>query len=308
MMRSDAHPVALARGTSAQPGRRAAAGAGVPARTTVLADAHVHFHRCFMREPFFDAALANFRLGARDLGLPSRTPGLLLLAESRGERWFERFREEAEAVAEGGGRFDWENLPRWSFLPSAEPGTLLVRRGRERLFLVAGRQIVVREGLEVLALATAEELPDGLPLADTLEWTRERGAVAVLPWGFGKWWFGRGRLLAEALRRLDPERTFLGDSACRPALAPDPRPFREARSRRIHVLPGTDPLPLADQVARPGSYGFVAEGFFDERRPAASLRRMLASRQGQPDAFGRRTGLLDFARDQAAMQARKRVG
>lgn len=279
-------------------------GRPAPAVTAVLADAHVHFHRCFARDRFLDAALANFQRGARELGLPPATPGLLLLAEMRGERWFERFREEAEREEMDGA--DWVRPAGWSFALASEPGALLARRGGDRLFLVAGRQIATREGLEVLALATGGELPDGLPLPDTLEWARERGALAVLPWGFGKWWFRRGKLMAELLRRLDPQAFFLGDSACRPALAPDPRPFREARTRRIHLLPGTDPLPLPAQVRRPGSYGFLAQGRFDERRPAESLRQMIAARRGQPRTFGRRTGLLGFARDQAAMQARKR--
>ena len=273
----------------------------------MLADAHVHFHACFPRDLFFAAALANFRAGARELGMPEATPGLLLLAERRDERWFDRWREEA--VMEASEPDD--RVPRpagWFFSPCGESDSLEARRGRDRLFVVAGRQIQVREGLEVLALATGDELPDQFSLADTLEWARERGAVTVLPWGFGKWWGERGRVVAELLRRVDPERVFLGDSAGRPAAAPDPAPFRAARSRRLHVLPGTDPLPLSHHAGRPGSYGFLGEGPFDPARPAASLRRMLLARRGQPRVFGRRTGLGGFARDQAALRLRREAG
>jgi hypothetical protein len=303
-MRSDPQRAASA-ARERPPGARGARPAA-PLRetaTAVLADAHVHFHACFPRDLFFASALANFRAGARELGLPEATPGLLLLAERREERWFDRWREEA-ALAE-----QVEPRPRgWSFAACGERDALEARCGRDRLFLLAGRQIEVREGLEVLALATGDELPDNFSLGDTLEWARERGTVTVLPWGFGKWWGERGRILAELLRRAAPELLFLGDSAGRPAAAPDPAPFRAARSRRLHVLPGTDPLPLPRHAVRPGSYGFLCQGPFDPARPAESLRRLLRARRGQPRAFGRRTGLAGFALDQAALRLRRGAG
>ena len=46
----------------------------------------------------------------------------------------------------------------WTIAATAEEGSVALRRGWDRLFLIAGRQIVAREGVEVLALATAAEL------------------------------------------------------------------------------------------------------------------------------------------------------
>ena len=48
----------------------------------LLVDAHVHFHSCFDQDLFLDAALANFRRGAADLGLGEGFLGCLLLAEA----------------------------------------------------------------------------------------------------------------------------------------------------------------------------------------------------------------------------------
>jgi hypothetical protein len=154
-----------------------------------------------------------------------------------------------------------------------------------------------REGLEVLALATREEFPDGLPFSDALTRVRWSGAVTVLPWGFGKWWLYRGALVEGAIRRTAGPGLFLGDQAGRPQSAVRPRLFREAEARGIPVLPGTDPLPLPEHATRAGSYGFVLE-----RGSAEGLKEALGSLSSQPRTFGRRASLAGFCRDQLALR------
>lgn len=275
----------------------------------MLADAHVHFHRGFRRAAFLDGALRNFRRGAADLRLSGPLIGCLLLAESAGVCCFRLFRE-------GGGEDGW------SFAPTAEPESLVARRGDDRLILVAGRQVVTREGLEVLALATAADFPDGQPLDETLDRARAAGALPVLPWGFGKWWFSRGARVARELAARRGE-LYLGDNAGRPELAgllgslwgslwgSGPRLFRAAAESGIPVLPGSDPLPLPGHAARAGSYGFLLSGALDEDRPARSLvqrvRRVRAA-GGRLRPFGRRSGVVRFCRDQAALRLRWREG
>jgi hypothetical protein len=266
----------------------------------VLLDAHVHFHPGFDRGAFLDAALANLGRGAAELGLPGAAR-CLLLAERRGEHWFE------ELAAGGAGEVEG-----WSLWPTAEPEALVAQRGGERLVLVAGRQVAAREGVEALALGTLAgdlELRDGLPLDEVLARAAARGALLVLPWGFGKWWGGRGRLVRAALAGFaDFVPLFLGDSATRPRLAPAPRLFREAAARGVAILPGTDPLPFPSEVGRAGSYGAALAGGFDLARPLASLRALLAA--GGPHRtfrrFGRRAGWGEFALSQARMQALRR--
>ncbi len=262
----------------------------------VLLDAHVHFHPCFEREAFLDAACANLNRGAAELGWPNAV-GCLLLAERRGERWFEGLAEAK--VGEG-----------WSFQPTGEPESMVARRGGDRLVLVAGRQIAAREGVEALALgtrATDAELADGLPLDEVFARAAQCAAFLVLPWGFGKWWGGRGRLVRAAMLGFaDFAPVFLGDSATRPRLGLAPRLFREAAERGVGILPGTDPLPFASEVGRAGSYGCGLASGFDLSRPLASLRALLGE-PGRPGRrFGRRAGLYEFARAQGRMQALRR--
>jgi hypothetical protein len=260
----------------------------------ILADAHVHIHPCFDLAAFLDTAVTNFARGARQVGVPGPYSGCLLLTESVGAHRFRQLREGEKA---GGG---------WTLEPTEEDCSLLARQdGGERLFLIAGRQIVTREGIEVLALGRDADIPDRLGLGDTLGRVRATGALPVLPWGFGKWWLRRGTLVAEAFRQRGGGELFLGDNAGRLDLTGAPGLFRQARAEGVPVLPGSDPLPLPEHAGRAGSYGFVLSGPLDEARPAACVLRAVRRLKGQPRIYGSRAALPGFLRDQAAMQWRR---
>lgn len=87
------------------------------------------------------------------------------------------------------------------------------RSGRKRLILIAGRQIITQESLEVLAIGTLGEFDDGQSLEKTVELISSRGAVAILPWAFGKWWFKRGERVRDFIQKYNGERLFVGDNA-----------------------------------------------------------------------------------------------
>src|SRR5436305_12247540 len=96
------------------------------------------------------------------------------------------------------------------------------------MVVVAGRQVRSREGMEVLGLATTEEFPDGLPFNDALARVRWSGALTVLPWGVGTWWFYRVAPVEQVVCRSERPGICLGDNADRLELAGDPRHAREA--------------------------------------------------------------------------------
>ncbi|MEA2602908.1 MAG: hypothetical protein QOF89_3900 [Acidobacteriota bacterium] len=270
--------------------------AAVPHLPSLLIDAHVHFHPGFRRDELLDAAVASFARGAAELEIEGPTIGCLMLAETAEERWFLRLSRQEE-----GARFG-----AWQFEPGGDDAVLTARRQADgaTLLIVAGRQVRSREGLEVLALATREEFPDGLPFSDALTRVRWSGAVTVIPWGFGKWWLYRGALVEAALRRVTGPGIFLGDNAGRPQSVDRPRLFREAEVRGIPVLPGSDPLPLPEHALRAGSYGFVLEGGLDVGQPVQSLKQALLSLTPAPRTFGRRVSLAGCCRDQVALRLR----
>jgi hypothetical protein len=267
-----------------------------PLPASLLIDAHVHFHACFDRDAFLDAAARNFARGAVELGISGPFTGCLMLAERAEDRWFLRWQRREDGVKRGA----------WDFEPTAEPAVLTARRSDgERLLVVAGRQVRSREGLEVLGLATLEEFPDRLPFNDALARVRWSGALTVLPWGFGKWWLYRGALIEKIVCRSERPGLCLGDNAGRLELAGQPRLFREAEARGIPVLAGSDPLPFPEQMERAGSYGFLLEEGFDERRPAESLRRALRALDRSPRAWGRCRDLTGFCQDRYALRFRR---
>jgi len=268
----------------------------------ILLDAHVHFHSVFSRRPFFDGALANLRSAAVEFGLAAETVGCLMFTESRGAEAFEVFLQEAG----GAPRSNGERC--WSFERTDEDNSLWAVRdsGARRLLLIAGRQLVTREGLEVLALGCRTELADGEPLRDAIDATLAAGAIPVVPWGFGKWWGRRGALLAELLHRPGERRFFVGDNGGRAALLPRPKLFETAAHNGIFVLPGSDPLPFESQTTKAGRCGFRMQVALDERRPAKQVLAMLRSCERQPRLFGRYEGLFGFVGQQVAMQLRKR--
>lgn len=256
--------------------------------TCALVDAHVHIHPLFPLELFLDGALKNFRTAAERLG--ATATGCLLLAEMAGSHWFR------EAPATVGA---------WTLGSTGEEHSFVARRSTgESLVIVAGRQIAVLERLEVLALGRDAEIPDGLPLDETLRRVRESGSLPVLPWGFGKWSGRRGALVAAALARPGGE-LYLGDNSNRLQLAGMPRLLREAGERGALVLPGTDPLPFHSHAGRAGSFGFVLEGALDPLRPADDLLLRVRTLREQPRTYGRGETLPRFLRAQASLQLRQ---
>jgi hypothetical protein len=258
----------------------------------------VHLHRCFDPAGFLDSARENFRAAAEQAGR-SNSIGCLWLTDPPEDRSFHRLSR---------GNLAGRRMDRWSLSPTSEPTSLLaVHDSGDRLLLLAGRQIASRERFEVLALGSEVDFSSGQSLGDTIAAVREGGAVAVVPWGFGKWWFRRSRLLAHALRTLPTRGLFVGDNAARPRLFPRPPLFDLAASRKIYNLPGSDPLPLRWEIRKPGRLGAVLEGPLDLSRPVASLLQMLRELRAQPPLFGTPDSVAGFVRSQVGLRLRQRT-
>jgi hypothetical protein len=264
--------------------------------TTLLVDGHVHYHDCFGVARFLRAARDNFDAARKEAGAP-RAVACLMLSESA---WSHYFRSFGEGLIE-------RDAPGWSVRRLEECSLAVRGPENEEFVLVAGRQIVTSERLEVLALATTREYPDGMPLREAADLVISTGAVPVVPWGFGKWTMARGRVVEELLHSPLADSLFLGDNGGRAALLPTPRLLRLGRRLGIPVLPGSDPLPLRSEAGKPGRCGFVLEGDVDPRAPAAAVRTLL-SRRTQPARFGRLERLGTFLTRQAGLRLQRRRG
>jgi len=250
-------------------------------------DGHVHFHLLDAAAPTLDAAARHFcRVGGGREGLL----GALLLTQTSTERVF-------EALEADGGRGSWT----FAAVPG-EPETLVARRGADSVAVVCGRQVRAADGLEVLALGTRQEFPDGLPFPEALAAVRSSGALTVIPWGFGKWLGARGRRVEQALETVGQEAVFVGDNGSRLSLAGQPALVRAAQQRGFRVLPGTDPFPFAGGYRRVGQFGFLADIEPAEVAPWRTLREWLLARPASPRPYGQATGPMTFAFNQVGIQ------
>lgn len=257
----------------------------------LLIDAHVHLQRRVAPAALLEAAHANLARARAGLGLNADALGCLVFTDAAGE---DAFGALLSSLAPSSG---------WRIARTGEDHSLLALKGLElRLLLIGGRQVRTREGLEVLAVGTRAAIADGEPLNVTLSAVRRFGAFPILPWGFGKWWGQRGRLMARIAHAAEPGTLALGDNAGRPRAAPRPYPFRQALKRGLPVLPGSDPLPLGGHTARAGSFGFVLNGPFERAQPARAICRRLATLGHQPRVFGARAALGRVALDQLALR------
>jgi hypothetical protein len=248
----------------------------------LFADTHVHLYSCYDPQVVFHAALENARHLVR-----AECALALCLVERSGQ---DRFRSLREAPERG-------CAAEYEIRVSPEPEALVVRDARGAvLHLVAGRQIASRERLEILALATEAQLPDGRSARETVEVVLAAGGIPVLPWSPGKWFSDRGKAVEEVLRSFSPGQLLMGDTALRPVGWREPRLIRLARERGFRVVAGSDPLPFAGEERFVGTYGIRCEATFDEARPVTEARRILSDPRITVERVGRRNGSLTAMR------------
>lgn len=246
--------------------------------TRIVFDGHVHLY------PGYDWNLALSNLFA-NLGTDGTALGLL--AEASSCHFYRDVITNPASFRQGA----------MSIEPGPGPHALTVKREDCFLgWLIAGRQIVTQERLEVLALGTDADVANGQPLDATLEDVRRAGSVPVLSWSPGKWFFGRGTLVENLLRTRPAGSFMLGDTALRPSGWPMPGLLRLARERGFKVIGGSDALPLRHEERWLGRYGVSAMAPFDPLAPADSVYRMLSYGNTVFAPRGRRCTPLSFAR------------
>lgn len=238
----------------------------------ILADTHVHVY------PFYDLSLFFRGAFERFAALDAGADCVLFLAERHDCRFFRQLKEGLCKIS--GAECD----PR--------DDVLGIRNAEgKRLWLAAGRQVVTAERLEILALTTDAEIPDGLPAREVIRKILELGAVPVLAWAPGKWFFGRGKIVRELIDSEPAGSFLLGDTTLRPTVWPEPLLMRHAKKKGFKIVAGSDPLPVPGEEAKAVSYGIRCDGKIDPAQPLKSLRDMLNNLSGM-EKFGRRDSLF----------------
>ncbi|MGI9325671.1 MAG: hypothetical protein ACR2PZ_10660 [Pseudomonadales bacterium] len=265
---------------------------------TVL-DAHVHFYPQYDEHEFLQSALSNFaRLRQMseidaDGGQtpePEQDPisGILCLTESHRCRWFDGL---AGTVGQ------------WQVGDCGEPySKRLESPTGERLIVISGRQVITSERLEVLVLGTNRIPDDGEPASRVIDAALADDCLVILPWGFGKWWFQRGRVIAQLIQDYGAK-IQLGDNSGRATLLPKPRLLRHGQEQGLKILSGSDPLPLPGEVHNVARLGVALDSTVDAQFPFAWLKAQVARQQ--PREIGNREGVARFLKNQLLMQIKK---
>lgn len=252
-------------------------------------DGHVHFHSFFSLPAFLGAAKRNFERGVKDR---RRSTGVLMLAGMDAEPSFSRIERQLDSV-----------VSNWDY-SRPDKGSFLFQDDEANIVLISGQQLITAEQLELLVFCTDEPFPNHVPIRLALEQATQRAAVAVIPWGFGKWWFRRGRILSEILDARVPQRFLIGDSGCRPAFLSSAHMSR-AKKLGIQNLAGSDPLPLRSHEARVGSFGTVVPGQVDLSAPTNWVRERLFNLE-ESKTFGKTRMPMNFVADQVRIRIAQR--
>ena len=271
-----------------------------PKITRMFVDAHVHIHDCFDFQDFLGAAARNFSFHASLLETKMDSRFVLCLTETCGTS---KFGELTRQIDDPG-----PHAERWTIQKSGEENCLVASHPSQgSIAIVAGRQIVTAERLEILGLGLLASPEDGQPISDVIKFVADCGAIPVLPWGFGKWMGGRRHVVRELIDKFGDGSLYLGDNSGRPRIMPTPAEFALAEKAGMKKLPGSDPLPFASEYDRAGSFGFYVDDVAIQDGIWARLRDILQAAESDVHDYGTLESPLRFLRNQIAMQYVTRV-
>ena len=259
-------------------------------------DSHVHFYDLADVPGLLESALRTFRraIGAQATDRPFS--GVLVLTEPQSRPAFAALQLRSSNRAGIGNGL-------WTLAATGEEISLRATRDDgDTLFLLSGQQIVTRENLEVLSLLAQPMVADGLDLAETVTEVLRLGGLPVLPWGVGKWLGRRGKIVSDFLAEYRETPLFLGDNGGRPSFWASVPQFRQAKSRGITILRGSDPLHCSHWRRGAGSFGTLLSCPCDTALPGKSLRDALTAGNASFGEFGRLEQPWHFLKDQLALR------
>ena len=271
----------------------------IPKENIVLVDGHIHIHNCFDLNFLFDSAYKNFRKAA-ELFNAEHFEGVLCLTENFNVDYFSKLKRMVE-----GNQGQVDSLA-WKFYSTNEPNSIRILRNQDELIYVfAGRQIVTKEKLEVLAIGLINNIENGKPIDQVLKFVKENNALPIIPWGAGKWIGNRKKIIEELISEYRDDSLFLGDNGNRPYLWMKPSIFKRAEKLNIRNLQGTDPFPFESEVSKAGSYGLGIEGTIDPQNPFENIKKTVLNLNVPLLHFGKSETTLRFFRNQFLMHLSK---
>lgn len=258
----------------------------------IIIDGHVHLHDQVPIEIFLDVTRDNLRRYCSHLKRGAMQ-AVLCLADFSHAEGFSRLIEMSSN----------KSFQNWQIKTTDDELSLLAQHSQgDKLWLIAGRQLVSAENVEVIGIGTSYQCDNSMSLLEIVEAINNLCAQPVIPWGAGKWWGNRGKIVSNVLN-LSPG-LLLGDSGGRPWCW-RPNLLTKSKKNKIKILPGSDPLPVPSDQYRNGSYGIVINEPFDQNFPCSWLKNQLKQMPSSVKIFGGPLGLVYFLKCQIALWRKK---
>lgn len=268
----------------------------------IIADAHVHIHDYTSINKVLDSALYNFQQAAHHITTDLKQQlGVLFLADMGDGQLFQQLSEDAQVETE-----QWRGD--WTLKPTDEDTSVFAcHKSGQQILLLAGYQIVTQENLEVLSIISTGCIENHLPLPETIRQIKDHGGLPVIPWGFGKWFGKRGKIVNHLIQSSDCTEILMGDNGNRPMFWINPIYLNQAKKQGIRILPGTDPLPIHTELSRPGSFGFYMQGVVEASTPGSCLKEMLLDAKVTLQPYGSLEKPLRFFKNQIQIRSPKKT-
>jgi len=186
----------------------------------LVIDTHFHFYPNFSFEACLDACLTN----VKKLGIEKKDLQIMLCFTERYDcNFFEKMEyPQLKQISDNLKTLHYKQVP---------------------FYFLRGYQIISTENIEVLALGCPERLPDKIfNAAELCHKIQQANAVAVLPWGLGKWLGKRGKIIQSVLD--ENKNVCVGTTALQPIV------FRNMFIKKFTghvVLFGSDALPMTGE-------------------------------------------------------------
>ena len=248
---------------------------------TIVLDSHVHLYPCYVLSTFLESAVKNLTALSSEKDLHK----LLAFTERRDCNAFADLKSGKLSLPAG-----------WNLQLLPEDGAIrLTNSSADSITVLAGRQIVTSEKIEVLALGCDCAIAEGLTLVDTLKAVSDCAGIGTLPYSPGKWLGGRGKLVGQCLEVSAGRPPMFGDTALRPTGISEPPIFSLARARGAKILAGTDSLPFLGEEARVGKFATMLVGDFEIDYPIRSLKKILSGTDENIRTVGQRCSLAEVS-------------
>jgi len=246
----------------------------------VLVDGHAHIYPFFNLQIALDAVFNALR------DKYPTTPRIVCLAERHDCNVFDQLKKTQEFTGES--EYKVEDCGAYLRVAS--------RKSYSICYFLPGRQIVTAEKIEILALNSTAKFQDGVTAVDAVYGALDVGALPVVAWSPGKWFFQRRGVVERLLEKFGPKEIALGDTSLRPMGWTTPVLIREAIKACYKVLSGSDPLPLAGEETRLGSYMTAIGNGKLESTPDDRIGQLLLDQNVNLSSVGSRGSFFDVGK------------